>query len=154
MALKNPALKGNKYARAKRSERARKAAAVLADDKSKGVKKSAYQQLIELGYSKWSARKPKRATSTLSFQEEVKQNGVLDTMKESQALASTLLASRLQGNKHEGPLLISTSELIGISKGLVHDIQLLSGAETDRIGANVKNMKQLGDVLKELSKKS
>lgn len=146
--------KGNKTARNKRSRRARKTAEEILDSARKEVKgESLYQTILRMGYSKWTARKPKQVLSTLSFQDEVKANGVLDTMKESQALAAALLSSRLRGDKHQGPLLTSTSELVTISKTLIHGIQLLSGAETDRIGTDVKGLKNVGDLLRELREK-
>jgi len=145
-----PAPIGNKFARQKRSKKAKDLAHAFVEARSKGVKKTAYQILVEGGFSKWSARNAKRTLKTDSFQEEMKKNGGLDRMKYAQELAVSLSIDKLEGKSYH--LLVgSPSELASISKTYVHDIQLLSGAETDRIKTDVAHLKSIGNVLEEIS---
>lgn len=145
------ALKGNKYARSRRSKKARETAHDIADQASKGLQLNLYQTLRDHGYSYWMARRPKKVTSTKSFQEEVQNSGVLDVMIENHTLATALLNDSLKGKYHRG-VLLRPADLATICKTIAHDIQLLTGADTDRIKTDVGNLKSIGDVVKDLRK--
>lgn len=148
--MANPATqfkKGNKEASKKRSKKAKKLANSIDKAIRNGSKLNMYDLLLKEGYKKATAsRKSKRAINTKSFQEQLKENGTIEYMMYGHALSTALLIEWLMGIKHEGQVAaIHPTDLSKINRDLVHDIQLLSGQDTDRFGGQLS---QLGDVLK------
>ena len=138
--------KNNKFARAKRSARAKRLGKNLADQASKGMIPEMYDFILKHGYSKWIARTPQRVLSTQSVREEI--DPILHPMEEIRALGVGALMKKIKGGALISPR-VAVGELSDLIKTSTEVLGKLSGKDGDN-EATVKFLMAIGEAVHEL----